>query len=181
MGLQAYSQHSFYPLSRQLKPTGPLVRFDLQIRANRVNERIYLFTGGQNSSLRVGIYGELGRGTNCEALCQDLLCFLNEQRRFDSKAESYWAVFFETEELSDAQFELKVRAELSYISDALKASKVNLKFEDVPKGKNISFTLGDDNFFVLGLHRNSADSSKRFHYATLVFSKDELLCPYQNH
>lgn len=161
---------------------GPQVRFDLQIRANRVNERINIFTGSENPEFRVGIYGELGRGENSETLSRDLICFLNEQQRFDSEVRSYWAVFYDTQDLTDVQFEEKVRAELSYITDAMQMNKNReLKFNVDTKEKNISFNLGDEEFFVIGLHRNSSISTRRFHYATLVFSKDESLYPYQSH
>ena len=198
MGLQLYSQHSFYPLSKQLKPMGPLVRFDLQIRANRVNERIYSFlenktqsnlqstpfpdTLQSNSSFRVGVYGELGRGNHSEVLSRDLMCFLNEQRKFGSELQSYWAVFYDTETLSEQEFAKKVWQELAYISQALELNRMRgLNFSSDPARKNITFYINGDEFFVIGLHRNSADLSKRFHYATLVFSKDESLYPYQNH
>ena len=81
---QSYSQHSFYPFSRQLKPTGPLTRLDLLIRANRVNEKINNYFDQSPlhklnpDSFRVGIYGELGRGSHTEFLLRDLQSFLKE-------------------------------------------------------------------------------------------------------
>jgi FPC/CPF motif-containing protein YcgG len=141
---------------------GPLARFDLLIRANRVNERINLFLN-KDQDYRVGIYGELGRGAHAETLVRDLMCFLREE----DKTISYWAVFYDTEELTEDQFYERVQQELSYISAA---SPVRSSLDMSKKQKDIYLNIDGVTLFVSGYHQNSDYSSHRFHYATLVFS-----------
>lgn len=193
MSLQSYSQHSFFPFSKQLKPVGPLARFDLLIRANRVNERISSFVGEQNNSqadelhfiknsdYRVGIYGDLGRGTHSDALAQDILSFIQEQKKESSIDLSFWAVFYDTIILSEVEFQEELWKELNCFSDSHQIKR-NFEIEFKRDSKNnINFKIGDDTYMITGMHNECLVSSRRFHYATLVFTNNYFSHLYQTH
>ena len=177
---QNYSQHSFYPLSKQLKPIGPLSRFDLQISANRVNERINSFVENkrhfhlkdlQESNFqptRVGIYGELGRGTHSEAMLQDLMTFLSEQTQGLNDSPSFWAVFYDSPVLTHDQFENRAEQELSYLR---RLNPLHFENQDFTWGANNSliFEMNDHFFSIMGLHMNSPFHSRQFFYPSLLF------------
>ncbi len=193
MSLQSYSQHSFFPFSNQLKPVGPLCRFDLLIRANRVNEKISAFVGDQNNSqvdelhfvknndYRVGIYGELGRGNHADALAQDILSFAKEQKQESSLDLSFWAVFYDATILSEAEFQEKLWQELNCFANSHQIRKAfEIEFKRDSKN-NINFKIGHDTYMITGMHNECPANARRFQYATLVFTKNYSSHLYQTH
>jgi hypothetical protein len=186
MGHFSYSQFSFHSMSRQLKPFGPLSRFDLLLRANRVNEKINSFTDEikdyrnpiiQNlENFRIGIYGELGRNSQSEVLAHDFRTFLNEQKEYSHYAKyngCFWAIFYDTPELSSRELDLRIRDELGIFKNFPMVQHFDNDFSEAANFCEVDKKI----ISILALHPGSLDSTTHFYYPSLLFkivSSEEL-------
>lgn len=143
------------------------MRFDLLVRANRVNEQINIFLENKKNfpvvspantvceelNYKVGVYGHLAGKASSEIFLQDLFCFLNEKRKYPLDLESFWAVFYDTKDLSEQQFQEKLWKELFYIAKMAKEKKNwSLDFKVNSSKNTVSFNLYGEEFYILGLH-----------------------------
>jgi hypothetical protein len=119
---------------------------------------------------QVGFYGKLGEGKHWRELRNDLLFFLQEQRRTSSIYLSFWAVF-EEEELSEADFETLLWKELSFLtSEEDRKSDWPADSIQDPTDPGFRFGLGGAEFFVVGLHSQSSRHARRFSKPALIFN-----------
>lgn len=119
----------------------------------------------------IGFYGSLGKGQQSKKLANALLKFRDKQKETGSLELSYFAVFPESAEMTEEEFENSLWEELSLLSQVPDIDQTwDPAFSDDPQDKNFCFSLGGTAFFVVGMHPHSSRLSRRMKYPTLVFN-----------
>ena len=124
----------------------------------------------------VGLYPSFGTGRSAGQLARDLLVYRDHHRESRSPYLSFWAVFPETGEFTEAEFETRLWHELSCaVSHEVRngndpMSSWDPAFSPHPEDRNFCFSLGGSAFFVVGLHAGSSRVSRRFPHPTLIFN-----------
>ncbi len=121
---------------------------------------------------RIGVYGQLGSGDSTVPLRTDLLNFLQEQRKSHSTSLTFWAVFPETQDISNEDFEERLWQELFRLTGR---RDVRSSWNSQVPGsvKKFCLSLQGTGLQVIGLHQNSPRSCQKFAYTTLIFSVTE--------
>lgn len=119
---------------------------------------------------QVGMYGKFGSGDSWRDLRNDLLYFLEQQKKTNSIYLSFFAVF-EEQEFTEEEFEAALWRELSLLTSVEDretdwAPNVNSN----PGDEAFRFSLGGAEFFVVGLHSNSSRHSRRFSQPVIIFN-----------
>jgi hypothetical protein len=140
-----------------------------------LSQKLYPCTAAVQSyfkdEYRVGIYKQFGHGRYSYELARDLLKFREEYKISNSPYLSFWAVFEDSEDLSEAEFETCLWNELSYTTSHPEFnSSWDPNFSSDPEDKNFCFSLDGTAFFVVGLHPHSSRISRRFPHPTLIFN-----------
>jgi FPC/CPF motif-containing protein YcgG len=119
---------------------------------------------------KVGLYGQFGTGESWHALREDLLNFVEEQKKTTSIYLTFWAVF-EGDEFGEDDFEKAMWNELSHLTSAEERDQdwQNITHSN-PDDKAFRFSLGGTEFFVVGLHAKSARLARQFSKPALVFN-----------
>ncbi len=119
---------------------------------------------------QVGFYGKFGEGEHWRELRNDLLFFLQEQKRTSSIYLSFWAVF-EEQEFSEADFETALWKELSFLtSEEDRKNDWPANSVQDPADPGFRFALGGSEFFVVGLHSQSSRQARRFSRPAMIFN-----------
>lgn len=129
------------------------------------------------SDYRVGTYKNFGQGRYSYELVRDLLKFRAECRESKAHGLNFWAVFEESDDLSEAEFETCLLKELSYATvHSELTSKCDPNFSSDTNDKCLFFNLEGTVFSVVGLHPHCSQPSRRFAHPTLIFAIDDERC-----
>ena len=187
------SPHLFRPTDIGVEPLSPIATHrDLQTAgavgsylSSLITQKNYPCVAAVQAlfkkDYRIGIYGELGRGSRNRELGQDLMYFLHEQRRTHSEYLSLVAVFPEIslpeaagESPTDPEtnFENKLWRELSFLTSQPEANDMvwDPDFSSDPRSPRFCFSWGGKAFFVVGIHGQSSRVARRFPFPALVFN-----------
>ncbi len=123
----------------------------------------------KKAEYRIGIYENFGEGSASEFLRNDLLRFIDEQKKSRSAYLSFWAAYPNDSTSSDKDFETRLWKELSSVS-SLDPSPWDPNFSSQPEDKNFCFSLGRNAFFIVGLHSKSSRRSRTFPYPSMIFN-----------
>jgi FPC/CPF motif-containing protein YcgG len=119
---------------------------------------------------QVGVYGKFGSGESWRDLRNDLLFFLEQQRKTSSIYLSFFAVF-DDQEMSEEDFEAGLWKELSMLtSEEDRATDWSRAETANPDDAAFRFSLGGAEFFVVGLHSQSSRLSRRMSCPVLIFN-----------
>ena len=119
---------------------------------------------------QVGFYGKFGTGETWRELRNDLLFFLEEQKRSGSIYLTFWATFA-PQEMSEEEFEASLWRELSFLtSEEEKDLDWKPGATTNPQDEAFRFSLGGTEFFVVGLHSQSSRVARRFSRPALIFN-----------
>jgi len=120
---------------------------------------------------RVGLYKNFGQGTHSYELGRDLLRFRDQQKSTQSPFLSFWAVFDNSDDLSEAEFERGLWRELSYMTSYPEfIGSWDPHFSSNPEDKNFCFSLDGTAYYVVGLHPHASRLGRRFPQPTLIFN-----------
>ncbi|MGE3973574.1 MAG: guanitoxin biosynthesis heme-dependent pre-guanitoxin N-hydroxylase GntA [Bdellovibrionales bacterium] len=157
--------------------------FGSAYEVTRISQDIQNFVGQKNypcvaaiqstfrKDFRVGVYRDFGFGSSWSALRNDLQYFLREQQRSGSAYLTFWAVYLDTHEATEKDFENALWNELSSLtSEEDREADWSDKTRVDPKNKSFHFCLDGTSFFVVGLHPNSSRKACRFPHHALVFN-----------
>ena len=119
---------------------------------------------------QVGFYGNFGTCGEWRNLRNDLLFFLQEQKKTKSIYLSFFAVFKEST-LNEDEFEQAMWKELSYLTseEDRQTDWAEGAMKD-PLNPGFRFSLGGSEFFVVGLHPQSSRKARQFSRPILIFN-----------
>jgi FPC/CPF motif-containing protein YcgG len=108
------------------------------------------------------IYQNFGETFPRTDLRNDLLRYLEECKENPYHHYSFWAIFTDTIDFTESQFEEQIAKELSSISS------LNIRDD-----RDFQMSLGGKVFYVAGLFPNSRRENRRFIWPTLIFNVSE--------
>ena len=120
---------------------------------------------------RVGFYRGFGSGGDWKQLRNDLLYFLQEQRNSKSIYLTFWAIFLDSELVTEEEFEKSLWSQLSWLTSIEKRDLDWGPHRDSnPEAPGFCMSLGGEPFFVVGMHPNSSRKARKFPFSTLIFN-----------
>ncbi len=119
---------------------------------------------------QVGLYDKFGSAKSWRNLRNDLLFFIQEQKKSQSIYLSFWAVF-EPADFSEDEFETALWNELSHLTSVEnRPTDWNENNTSDPLAPEFRLSLDGVDFFIVGLHAKSSRKSRQFPYPTLIFN-----------
>ncbi len=117
------------------------------------------------------IYDEFGKKYQRPELREDLLAYKVIYQKTKSPYFTFWAVFKNSGEMNEAQFESRLWSELSSLTSLkTKTFDKDPDFSNNPEDHNFCFSLEGMAFFVVGLHPESSRKARRFPWPALIFN-----------
>jgi hypothetical protein len=157
----------------ELRTLDSIAAFEMEFKA-LVSQKDYPCVAALRSyhkdDYQVGFYGNFGNCEEWRNLRNDLLFFLQEQKKTNSIYLSFFAVFKETI-LSEEEFEQAMWKELSYLTS--EEDRANDWAEGAvkdPLDPGFRFSLSGSEFFVVGLHPQSSRKARQFSRPILIFN-----------
>ena len=122
----------------------------------------------------VEIYGKLGSGQHASLIAKALSNFRRQQIETKSPFLSFWAVFPESKNLTEEEFEVDLWKELSFLAaQSDPALGWDSEFSSDPADPKFCFSFEGEAFFVVGLHPQSSRKARQFPFPTLIFNRYE--------
>ncbi len=128
------------------------------------------------NTYRFGTYQKLDDTASTAGLARDLFAFASERRGFESLFTTYVAVFagFESGPDPDLAFERALWSQLRRLYELDRTEHAwDPRVSKDPSDPTFSYSFATTGFFVVGLHRESTRSARRFAWPTLVFNAHE--------
>lgn len=117
------------------------------------------------------IAGHLACPVDDEAILKFVYNFIAEYRNSGEPFHSAVVIFEATGSLNEGMFDHFMWQRLQALSN-LDATKYpyDKRVDADPNSSNFSYSLGEEAFFIIGLHPASSRPSRQFQYAALVFN-----------
>lgn len=160
------------------KKTHPLCK-DIQ---NLVMQPNYPCVGAVSSFLKQDYmtceYPAFGSGESAPKLYQNLLDFKERQLENKTPFFSFWAVYKNSDVISEVDFEKKLWDELSAVHayEVQKSTNENRElrwdpqFSSDPNDKKFCFCVDGYAYFVVGMHPQSSRKARQFPYPVIIFN-----------
>ena len=121
--------------------------------------------------LKVMVAGHMACPNEDKEILDFIYNFIKEYRKSDKLFHSAVVIFPDTKIYSEEMFEQLFWNRLQALADA-DAEKYNYdeRVDPNPESENFSFSLGEEAFFVIGLHPASSREARRFGCPAIVFN-----------
>ncbi|AXG75182.1 YqcI/YcgG family protein [Flavobacterium arcticum] len=121
--------------------------------------------------LKIMTAGHMGCPKDDKAILEFIYDFLEGYRNSDKLFHSAVIIFPNTEIFNEDMYEKLFWSRLQALADAdAKKYNYDIKVSPNPDSKNFSFSLGEEAFFIIGLHPASSRKARQFKYPAIVFN-----------
>ncbi|NMH60558.1 guanitoxin biosynthesis heme-dependent pre-guanitoxin N-hydroxylase GntA [Alteromonas ponticola] len=128
-------------------------------------------TALNRENLTINCYGDIQKDDNITDILGDLYHFIDSFDLNTNMYSSFIAIFEDSEELDEQEFETALFNKLQDLHDSDHAiSEWDPEVSSNPMHSQFSFSLGGQAFFIIGLNPNSSRKSRQFEYPALVFN-----------
>lgn len=140
-----------------------------------LQERNYPCVGAKaalaKQQLKCMVAGNLGAGTDDKNILQFLYNFIDDYRKDGSLYHSAAIIFTEPELMSEEFFDTLMWERLQALHDL---DSFNYTYDNRvdanPSSPNFSFSIKQEAFFIIGMHKVNSRLSRQFRYPALVFN-----------
>ena len=117
------------------------------------------------------VAGHLGCPNDDHAILSFIYNFVDVYRNSAAELHSAAVIFTQPESVSESLFDLLLWKRLQALSEMdAKKYAYDKRVDDDPMAPGFSFSLGEEAFFIIGLHPGSSREARRFKYPALVFN-----------